>query len=526
MGRRAGSAAAGPGGNAGRAIRGQDTAGPDRSGPDRPGPGAADPGTGGSGAGGPASGGPGTGGPGRGGKEPGLGTARWPAARLRRARLAALAFFAVLGLSNGVWVARIPAVKQQIGLSDGLLGLTLLAAPVGLVLVVLLAGRVVDRFGSRVPTLTAGCCVALLPVTLGLAPTMPLLMVALFAFGVAGGTLDVAMNAQAVHIERGYRRPLMSSFHACYSFAGLAGALFGGLFAWAGLGPAVNFLAAGVPLAVLAAWFGHWLLPGRAGSHDDVVLAAAVGAGPAHASEIVAETAQADSAFAGQVLAGTVHADAVRADTLRAGVHSAAPGPAAGPAGEPEAARRVAGWTLPVLILGLLSLCSLLAEGSADSWSAVYLHDSLGTSAGLATLGYAAFSLTMACGRLGGDRLAARFGPVALVRCCGLLAAAGLAGALISASPAGAIAGFAVFGAGLSCTFPQLLSAAGNADRRFPGSAIARVAGLGYVGILGGPVIIGGIAAWGGLPLALGVPVLLAACIAAGAGQVRPRPAS
>jgi MFS family permease len=455
MVRRAGSAAAGPGGSAGPSARDQD----------------------------PAD----------------QGTAALLAGRLRRARLAALAFFAVLGLSNGVWVARIPAVKQQTGLSDGLLGLTLLAAPVGLVLVVLLAGRTVDRFGSRIPTLAAGCCAALLPVTLGLAPTMPLLMAALFAFGVAGGMLDVAMNAQAVHIELGYRRPLMSSFHACYSFAGLAGALFGGLFAWAGLSPAVNFLAAGVPLALLAAASGRWLLPGH----------------PAGA--LTAGTPQPET-----LIAASAHADPLHAD--RAHATSAGRPPLAGRDGDPQVRRRVAGWTLPVLILGLLSLCSLLGEGSADSWSAVYLHDSLGTSAGLAALGYAAFSLTMACGRLTGDRLAGRFGAVALIRCCGLLAAAGLAGALISASPAGAIIGFAVFGAGLSCTFPQLLSAAGNADRRFPGSAIARVAGLGYVGILGGPVIIGGIAAWGGLPLALGVPVLLAACIAAGAGQVAPRP--
>ena len=356
-------------------------------------------------------------------------------------------------------MARIPAIKQNLHLSDGLLGITLLAAPAGLVLVVLLAGRVVDRAGSRPPTVAAGFCVALLPVALGLAPDMAALMAALFAFGLAGGMLDVAMNAQAVHVERGYRRPLMNTFHACYSFGGLAGALLGGLFAWAGLSPAVNFLAAGAPLAVVALAAGRWLLAERADG------------------------------------------------------------------GARQAAARAPRWSLPVLLLGLLALCSLLGEGSADGWSAVYLHDSLRASAGFAALGYAAFSVTMAFGRLTGDRLAARFGPAALVRCCGLLAAAGLAGALISDDPAGALAGFAVFGAGLSCTFPQLLSAAGSADPLRPGSAIARVAGLGYVGLLGGPVLIGGFASVLGLPLALGVPVILALCIAAGAGQVAPRSA-
>ena len=171
-----------------------------------------------------------------------------------------MAFFAVLGTANGVWLARIPAVKQHLHLSDGTLGLALLAAPAGLVLVVLLAGRIVDRIGSRRPVVTAGFCVALLPISLGLASSMAALMAGLFAFGLAGGMLDVAMNAQAVHVERGYGRPLMTSFHACYSFGGLAGSLFGGLFAWAGVSPAVNFLAAGVPMAAVTLLAGPRLL--------------------------------------------------------------------------------------------------------------------------------------------------------------------------------------------------------------------------------------------------------------------------
>ena len=40
-----------------------------------------------------------------------------------------VAYFVVLGVANGVWLARIPAVKQGLRLSDGALGLALLAAP-------------------------------------------------------------------------------------------------------------------------------------------------------------------------------------------------------------------------------------------------------------------------------------------------------------------------------------------------------------------------------------------------------------
>jgi MFS family permease len=395
---------------------------------------------------------------------------------MHRARVSAVAYFAVLGVSDGVWLARIPAVKHNLNLSDGLLGVALLAAPAGVVLVAIAAGRLVDRFGSARPTLLAGVAVALLPIALGLAGSLATLAVALFAFGVAAGLLDVSMNAQAVRVERGYRRPLITSFHACYSFGGLVGALLGGLFAWVGVGPAPTFAAVGVPMAVLAVPAGRGLLRGA-----EVQRAEGLSAG-------------------GQDVAGQDAADRVgAAPPLRSG-------------------------SARILVLGLLALCCLLGEGAAGSWSAVYLRDNLGTSAGFAALGFAAFSVAMAVGRLFGDRLAARFGPAWLVRAGGLVAAVGLAAALISAEPVGGVIGFALFGAGLASTFPQLLSAAGNVATSRSGRAIARVAGIGYLGLLGGPVVIGGCASLIGLRLAFGVPVVLMLWVALAGGATAPRP--
>jgi hypothetical protein len=80
-----------------------------------------------------------------------------------------------------------------------------------------------------------------------------------------------------------------------------------------------------------------------------------------------------------------------------------------------------------------------------------------------------------------------------------------------------AIAGFAVYGAGLSCTFPQLLSAAGGIRPDRPAGPIARVVGTGYVGLLCGPVLIGGLAGAVGLTAALLLPAVLAIGLAAGA---------
>ena len=376
------------------------------------------------------------------------------------------AYFAILGVANGVWLARIPAVKERLHLTDGVLGLALLAAPAALIVIVPIAGRVVRLSGSRIPVMISGTCASILPVIMGLAPNVPTLMAGLSACGLAGGMLDVGANAQAVQVERGVGRPLMTSFHACFSFGGLAGSLLGGLFAWASLGPAVNFAAVGVPLMVVAIAAGGGLL------HDE----------PAPAAR------QPD-----------------------------------GHAGSGDTSGRAPRMSALLLILGLLALCALLAEGAADGWSAVYMRDNVGTSAGFAALGFAGFSVAMACGRLAGDRLALRMGQARLMRYCGLLAAAGLLIALLTRNPAGAVVGFTLFGAGLSCTFPLLLSAAGNVNPLHAAHGIARVAGLGYVGMLGGPVLIGGLASRFGLTAALVVPVVLALFLAAGAGAVSVR---
>jgi len=395
-----------------------------------------------------------------------------------------LAFFALLGLTNGDWLARIPALAHGLHLSDGMLGVALLATPAGSVAVASLAGALVDRIGSRAPTTLAGIAVALLPISFGLAASQVALMVGMFVFGVAAGALDVSMNAQAVQLQTAVGRQLMTSFHACFSFGALAGGLVGGAFAWRNVAPAPDFTAVAVPLAALALVAGRFLLAhgqgapaGEASSREREPAAARPEAARPEATGQSAATARSEAATGGR--------------------------------------RRVR--LSPLLVLSLLALCSLLGEGAADGWSAVYLRVNLGTSAGFAAMGYAAFALTMAFGRLAGDRLADRFGPAALLRAGGLLAAAGMALALLTRTPAGALAGFAVYGAGLSCTFPQMLAVAGSIRPDRPGSAIARVAGTGYVGLLTGPVMIGGLATAAGLPTALGLPALLALGIAAGA---------
>jgi fucose permease len=431
-----------------------------------------------------------------------------PEDRWRAARVAVTAYFVLYGVVLAVWVTRIPAIKQGLGLSDGLLGLALLALPTGVLLVTLVAGRIVDRVGSARVTCLGGAAMALLLIAPALAGGLWSLAAALFGFGAAAGAFNVGMNANGVLVERLSGRRVMSSLHAGYSLGALGGAVAGGLFARAGAGPLATFLATGLPGTAFAAVAGRWLAAGTGLAGPGAREAA--GGGPLAAGGLDAGAGPA---------AGTGPA---AGDGRGGGPGTAADCGAASRAGRGWLARP----TAVILMLGAAGLCALLAEGAAADWSSVYLQDNVGTSAGFAAAGFAAFSVAMAAGRLFGDRLAARFGPVRLVRAGGVLAAAGLAGGLVSGQPLGAVAGFAVLGAGLSSMAPQIFLAGGQADPARPGHGLARVVGLSYLGMAGGPAVIGGAASLVGLPLALGIPVVLALCVAALARVLaRPAPA-
>jgi fucose permease len=174
-------------------------------------------------------------------------------------------------------------------------------------------------------------------------------------------------------------------------------------------------------------------------------------------------------------------------------------------------------------MLAVIAFCGLLAEDAAAQWSAVYLRDALGTSAGVAATGYAAFSLAMTAGRLTGDRLVARLQPARFVRLAAVLASAGLGLGLAIGRPAAAVAGFALLGAGISCIVPVTFSAAARARRSTTGGpAIAAVSTAGYFGGTVGPPAVGGLAELAGLPAALGLVAALTGLVAFLAGGIPP----
>jgi len=175
-----------------------------------------------------------------------------------------------------------------------------------------------------------------------------------------------------------------------------------------------------------------------------------------------------------------------------------------------------------LLGLAILAFCVLLGEGAVADWSAVFMVNVTSAGPDRAALAFAAFSLFMAIGRFAGDYLTRSFGPVTVVRTGAVLAALGLGCALVVIHPSAAVVGFACVGAGFSCIFPSVVSAAARSRAMAAGTAIATVATAGYGGFLAGPPVIGLLSEASTLRVGLGVVVALSVLLASLASAVRP----
>ena len=358
------------------------------------------------------------------------------------ARLAVLTLFFINGLAGASWFVRIPDVQDSIGLSNALLGVTLLGLPAGAVVAMPIAGLMTNRVGSRRIALI-GAVIACVGVALvGVANNAALLAAMLVVFGIGNGAMDIGMNAQGVEVENYAEHSLMSQFHGAFSVGGIAGAASGGFLASHGVDVQPHLAGIGLICFIATLVIARLLLP-RPAEHE--------------------------------------HADAP-ALTLRAP------------------------W--PIVLLGIIAFCAMLTEGAMSDWTAVYLRD-IGAGAGLAASGYALFSITMAIGRLTGDRAIDALGGRRLIRIGGVVAAGGILLAMVLHTVPAALIGFGLVGIGVATIAPIVYSTAGRSRLIPPGTAIAAATTIGYLGFMAGPPVIGLTAGLTGLRWALTVVVAM-----------------
>ncbi len=380
-------------------------------------------------------------------------TAKLPGAmskKIAKARLALGIIFFINGMVIATWASRIPAIQLKLGLSAGPLGIALLSMGIGALISLSFAGWICSKFGSQkviFATVNLLCFSLIFP---AFASNLALLSISIVVMGVISATLDVAMNAHAVLLQRNYEQPIMSSFHALWSIGGIAGACTGAAMAYANIKPELHFPGVAVVLFVLGMVITGWLVPSAADT--------ASGAQPI-----------------GNALSNLLHLSKSRF----------------------------------LIVISTVMFCCFLVEGAMADWSTVFLQEVLHASPGFAVLGYAGFSITMAMGRLCGDWLNNRLGQVALVLGGSLMATLGLSMVLLPMNQVLAVIGFCCVGIGVSNIVPIAFSAAGKTKDLDAAPAIALVALLGYFGLLVGPALIGFAAEFLSLRIALGLLTIL-----------------
>jgi MFS family permease len=383
-----------------------------------------------------------------------------PSSPPRAARAATFAYFGFNGFIMGTWVVHIPAITRRTAVGPGTLGWLLLVLGTAAFVGMQAVGPLTDRLGARRTVPIGGVLCSSALILPGLVHSVWALAGAVAALGLGNGCLDVAMNTHAVHVERAYGRPIMAAFHAIWSLGGVLASLVGAVTIARGWPIAATFSGIATVTLVVNAVAARSLLP----AEPDGLLAAPTTATSAQST---------------------------------------------------RTPRRI--WALAAVALAVM-----LCEGVAYDWSTTHVRTVLGASAATASLAYGAYATAATAGRLTVDRVAARFGPVAVLRYGASTAGLGMVVTALAADVPTAIAGWTLVGIGLSGCVPQLLSAAGAADPNAAGTNVARVAGLGYLGLLAGPATIGGLSHFVALNTSFLFPAMLCA-VAACAGSAAMR---
>ena len=345
------------------------------------------------------------------------------------ARTAVLATFFVNGFAMASWAARVPTARHNLDLGPGQLGLLLLAASLGSLCALPLAGGFVQRWGARRTVRVAATVEAvgllLLAVGAGAVQTVELTWVGLLLVGVGNGAWDVSMNVEGAEVERRLGRSVMPRFHASFSLGTVAGAGIGSLASYAGVGI-------------------DWHLGAVA------VLAVALGTLSVRSFLPVVPAAE-----------------------------------------QPPKVSALSAWAEPrILLVGVMVLAMALTEGVANDWLAVAMVDGYDVAPWVGAAAFALFVTAMTVGRVTGTLLLDTFGRLPVLWGSMAVSATGVLLVVLGQVAPLVVLGIVLWGVGASLGFPIGMSAAADDPGR-SAARVSVVATIGYTAFLGGPPLLG-----------------------------------
>ena len=353
-----------------------------------------------------------------------------PEIQLSAQRLSTRFSFFGLGFATAAWAPLIPFAQQRLHFNHADFGLLLLCSGLGAMLAMPATGKIVQRIGCRVPIGFALLLLAVLLPSLSLWTTPLMMAITLFLFGTAAGSLGVALNIQAVVVEKNSLKSLMSGFHGMASLGGLAGVL------------TITALLALSISAVMSAFAVSLLLV--------IIVFLSV---PYSIKSVENTSLEASS-------------------KVKNSIRQRLPQPL-------------------IILIGIACFIIFMTEGAAMDWSGIYLTQQYGVNTTFAGLAYTFFAIAMTTGRFTGHYLIRYFGEKKLLTYSAICATLGLA--LVSIAPYWwlVLVGYTLVGTGCSNIVPIMFSRAGRQTVMPSAVALSCVSTLAYTGILVGPAFIG-----------------------------------
>lgn len=364
-------------------------------------------------------------------------------------RLATRLSFFSLGFATAAWAPLIPFAQQRLNLNHADFGLLLLCMGIGSMIAMPATGALVKRWGCRPLIALALMLLMVLLPSLTMWSSIVTMAVALFIFGSAAGCLGVAINLQAVVVEKHSVRALMSSFHGMCSLGGLTGAMLVTALLAVGLSPLMSTLSVVMILLVI----GGVAIPSCLTSFEQD-------------EKPLEDTTQAPKKL-------------YRPDGI-------------------------------ILLIGMMCFIAFLSEGAAMDWGGIYLTSKYQLNPAFAGLAYTFFALSMTTGRFAGHILLKQWGEKNIVTYSAIGAAIGMAVIVTAPVWQVVVLGYALLGLGCSNIVPVMFSRVGRQNNMPKAAALSLVSTIAYTGSLSGPALIGLIGEWTGLSTVLtGVAVLL-----------------
>ena len=350
-------------------------------------------------------------------------------------------FFTFVGIAIGVWVSRIPEIKESYGLSDGFFGLVLFFCVCGAISSAPLITYFNSNYGSKSGVVLGSAILCgVLPVV-GLGLNLYVLIFSVFGLGLSLACVDISINTQASIAEKIARSSLMGVFYGWYSIGGVAGVLAGGLMQSSNLNTFISFSVVSICCLVLSVFFSLKLIS-RDDGHD--ILMASL--------------------------------DQSNLDSLN----------------DPDSARRGNRMVLYLCILGFL--CNL-GEGSMVDWSTIYLTEVMGATPFFSSVAFALFSASLGFGRFSSDYLMNRYGAGVMLSLAGVISSIGLIIIILSPSlPVKYVmvcVGLSLLGFFVSFGVPVVNTTAGRIPGKNVDEVFAYTIPSSYVAFLLGPPTLG-----------------------------------